>query len=509
MLISFSVSNYKSYYERCTIDFALPANGSNGLTILVGKNNAGKSSIINALAMCFDAKPNVVFDKMDRHNDQDPFIEVKFKFEELKQTLTLKNEARAWYKKILTLDHDGSEVPYETISNYTMPIVAYVPSRRPWEDTFQGGAGAHDIRGFEQQRSSIFEQSRLGNRQLERLGDQLNQIILRGEKDQFDKILKSILPDISDWTTDRVAGQDRIMYVSASGAEHAIRDVGDGVTSVFRLCFALHSYPKNVSIILDEPELSLHPDGQKRLYEVLRKYSKERQIIIATHSPHCIHWPDLTSGTKVYRIAQDEDGHSFAFVASDSVLKDVYNVAHKDFKNRKLFDYLAKEIFFSSSALFVEGQEDVHIISRYLESKGQEDLPLFSYGAGGSPHIIKWVKLSRELGLVVAALYDGDKEGDEETCRKEFSSDGKVLVLLSPCEDIRDKIDEKTGKLLKEGFFTEKWQIKPEREDDFVLILEKLRSHLEDNESKLSRYVSGDSSKIVDFRSLVRADSKL
>ena len=481
MLKSFSLANIKSYYERCIIDFAIPSEDQNGLTILVGKNNAGKSSILSTLSACFDYRPNVVFDKMDRHQDADPFLEVKYKLQGVDQTLSLSTEARAWFKKRVIIDHSGDEPDYQTVLNHTHSILAYVPSRRPWEDTFQGGGGgAHDLKGFEQQREAIYEQSRLGNRQLERLGDQLNQIIQKNEKDAFNQLLKSILPDLSDWTTDRVAGQDRIMYVSASGAEHAIRDVGDGVTSIFRLCFALHSYPKEVTLLLDEPELSLHPDGQRRLYETLRKYSRERQIIIATHSPHCIDWSDLVKGTKIYRIAQDADGHSFASSASQDVLNDVYKVAHRDYKNRKLFAYLAKE------------------------DRDQSPLPLFSYGAGGAPHIIKWIRLARELGLTVAALYDHDSAKEAEQAILEFANDKKVRVVVSPYDDIRDKTDKATGKVTKEGFFSEDWEVKPERANELLELLEDIRMHLESYDLKISRFVFEDANKVVKINDRVR-----
>ena len=38
-------------------------------------------------------------------------------------------------------------------------------------------------------------------------------------------------------------------------------------------------------MIMDEPEISLHPDWQEKLIENIRKLNENAQLIIATHSP--------------------------------------------------------------------------------------------------------------------------------------------------------------------------------------------------------------------------------
>ena len=46
--------------------------------------------------------------------------------------------------------------------------------------------------------------------------------------------------------------------------------------------------PENSIILIDEPELSLHPKWQQEVVDVYRKIGKNNQIIIATHSPHIL-----------------------------------------------------------------------------------------------------------------------------------------------------------------------------------------------------------------------------
>lgn len=49
------------------------------------------------------------------------------------------------------------------------------------------------------------------------------------------------------------------------------------------LCYNMFSH--ECTIIIDEPELSLHPDWQRKLMPTLLKQNKDNQFIIATHSP--------------------------------------------------------------------------------------------------------------------------------------------------------------------------------------------------------------------------------
>jgi len=47
---------------------------------------------------------------------------------------------------------------------------------------------------------------------------------------------------------------------------------------------------KDKVILIDEPELSLHPSWQNRVLKIYENFAKQNdcQIIIATHSPHII-----------------------------------------------------------------------------------------------------------------------------------------------------------------------------------------------------------------------------
>ncbi len=59
--------------------------------------------------------------------------------------------------------------------------------------------------------------------------------------------------------------------------------VGTGINQVFVIIFTLCSN-QNKIFAIEEPEIHLHPDMQRRLFDFLKKQSQEKQIVIATHS---------------------------------------------------------------------------------------------------------------------------------------------------------------------------------------------------------------------------------
>ncbi len=75
-----------------------------------------------------------------------------------------------------------------------------------------------------------------------------------------------------------------------SGVDYTEAFAGSGEFAVINLVLKLSEIPKNSLILLDEPEVSLHPRAQKKLMEYLftEVLSKKHQVVIATHSSNII-----------------------------------------------------------------------------------------------------------------------------------------------------------------------------------------------------------------------------
>lgn len=75
--------------------------------------------------------------------------------------------------------------------------------------------------------------------------------------------------------------------LTRSGANYSEPHMGAGEQKVVRLVHALETLPSKSLILLEEPEITLHPDAQRGLAWYLMTLSRRKghQIIIATHSP--------------------------------------------------------------------------------------------------------------------------------------------------------------------------------------------------------------------------------
>ncbi len=84
-------------------------------------------------------------------------------------------------------------------------------------------------------------------------------------------------------------GEKLPIFKNSFGAEFDINSLSSGEKQLFARVMSLKLIQANNSIILiDEPEISLHPQWQQRIIKVYQSVGKNNQIIVATHSPHII-----------------------------------------------------------------------------------------------------------------------------------------------------------------------------------------------------------------------------
>ena len=141
-------------------------------------------------------------------------------------------------------------------------------------------------------------------------------------------------------------GRNITLFTNSSGDEFDINELSSGEKQLFLRTLAIRMLnPENSIILIDEPELSLHPKWQQRIVDVYRKIGKNNQIIIATHSPHIlgsvrkenIMLLDKDDDRKIVVRTGDELYDSYG-QPTDRVLKDIMGL--ETTRNPKVFKLL-------------------------------------------------------------------------------------------------------------------------------------------------------------------------
>ena len=143
-------------------------------------------------------------------------------------------------------------------------------------------------------------------------------------------------------------GKNMPIFENSSGDKFDINELSSGEKQLFLRTLAIKMLnPENSIILIDEPELSLHPKWQQRIVDVYRKIGKNNQIIIATHSPHIL---GSVRKENIMLLDKNEDGKIVVRTGdelydsygqpTERILEDIMGL--KTTRNQEIFDRLKK-----------------------------------------------------------------------------------------------------------------------------------------------------------------------
>jgi len=135
--------------------------------------------------------------------------------------------------------------------------------------------------------------------------------------------------------------------------------VGSGIKQQFINIFGIDSY-KNVIFGIEEPEIHLHPEAQRKVFDFLKEKSKEEQIIITTHSPIFV---DCSNEIKIHLIKKEQDK-----IAKSKLIEN-----RDEFKSIK-YELGAKntDLFFYNAIVLIEGDTEERAFPIIANSLGYD-----------------------------------------------------------------------------------------------------------------------------------------
>ena len=321
-LSSFSVNNYRSITTAREIQ-------THNMTVLVGKNNEGKSNILRALSLAMDIMKlyadepralNYAIRHMRRRyswerdypislQEKNPngFSSVRFVFE-------LTNEEKADIRN-LTGIRLSTDIPVKVSINNSQ-IKIEIPKRgtTAFTDTEKkqkiidyvcSKIDFNFIPAVRTEDDALHVISSLIENELDSLENDSNYISATNtinslQQTVFDRIssqiirpIQEFLPSVSDIQIHiepekrRVALRRNIEVIVNDGTPTPIQQKGDGIKSLTALAMLnINSRTDRVSIVaIEEPESHLHPESARQLYDTIVALSQNHQVVLTTHSP--------------------------------------------------------------------------------------------------------------------------------------------------------------------------------------------------------------------------------
>lgn len=438
------IQGLRGFASKQILPLAEPNGDSgSGLTILVGPNNGGKSTVVEALRAAAYPSSN------DQSQPQS-FTEGRRNKRAGDRVQIQVTDSIGNVSGLHTIASGGSETEWHP--SYSQLDLFVLPSRRYFDPYFNKSTADRDT--YRRYYSNVHNRGA----PLQSFGYRLFQV--QSNRAAFDHILGKVVKPLPNWTIEQNDTGQYYLKVETGGLHHSSEGMGEGLVSLLIIVDALYDSTPGGIVVIDEPELSLHPSLQRRLFSLLCEYAEDRQIIVATHSPYFADFGALVNGAKLSRIHL-RDGGSIISTVSDRTVQNLAG-SLRDRHNPHVMGLNAREAFFlEDQVVLVEGQEDVVLYQRVAEQVGVEiQGDFFGWGVGGAEKMSAIAALLHELGFEkVVGLLDGDKEERREELEKAFPL---YRFHAIPAKDIRTKQERVQPAV--EGLLDESGEVRSEYE---------------------------------------------
>ena len=385
------INNFRNFSEEDKYsigEFNIPndQNEGTGLTVLVGENGCGKTTILDSIAYStieYKADSFSISDMTDIHKQTDIKVYSKETFEVLGTMPKSKFEAkgfnfigkirnrgtRNYLQSLLVHDQlflkadqdkpiDGSPDLRLSVNNpfigkrFSDTDIIYIDKNR----LFQIRSGTYNDTKFDRLMEDFSFQYNKKIKQIEDLNFNLGQTIKRDkvESEMLEEAIKKF-QEISQVKVqldflDNCKPFDNARFVvkQENNQQISLSNLGSGYEMMFSLLYSYYMSKqsnKNTIILIDEPELHLHPRIQKKFVEFLLEVSKDSQIIITTHSPLLVKQLSYNNYVKFFILNRDREYENkmdfkLSYISSNEINYLAFGLASEEYQNElyeKLF----------------------------------------------------------------------------------------------------------------------------------------------------------------------------
>ena len=443
-----------------------------GLNILIGSNNAGKTTVIDAIRICLNygnqynirvkkedfnnIKKEIEFNlffEIDEYieraiflelfNPQNNYLEITFKY-------TYNEIYDRVYSEVRGVNNENS-IPNELFQFiYNINLDALRDANRflspgrynILSDFFKEAINENEQEEIMEDINNFISKSK-ANKLINKYKDKniqnhLKSLSLENEEDKL--IVSPIDQEFDDFTK-----KLKVQIDNSSGNFLDLNQNGLGYNNLIYISVLLSHLntinDKNdktiyTSLCIEEPEAHLHPQLEKLLFTYLNQLNKENkenklQIFITTHSPTLASKANLDS-----LIMLKNNNNVESLTLKDSKLEKENKIYLE-----KFLDVTKSQLLFSKSVIFVEGISEEILIPIFAQQEGidldKKGIELVNVNGITFKHFAPLFDRNYNLIGSGIILTDGDEEelngAQSKTCQniKELSEKNNIKVFVS------------------------------------------------------------------------------
>lgn len=214
---------------------------------------------------------------------------------------------------------------------------------------------------------------------------------------------------------------------------------------------------RNFILAIEEPELYLHPNGQRKMMNVLEDIACTDQVLACTHSNFFI---DMFEYQNIVIVGRQENGPTNTF----QYVEDIFasntpgerRRLKKIFRYLSLFDLSRNEMFFAIKVVLVEGDTEKFIIpfwaSKLAENNKKYDLTannICIVESGGKTNMHIFMRVLNNFRIPYIVIHDVDPIDFLEDKPGKTDKEKSELRMYKENSFIKNTLDPEVGKIIK------------------------------------------------------------